>query len=58
MTGLNEPASAPQPRGTALRLHRSLTRIWGSDPGLRGWLTTSNNNDIGTLFLVVATSFL
>ena len=58
MTGLNEPASAPQPRGTALRLHRSLTRIWGSDPGLRGWLTTSKNNDIGTLFLVVATSFL
>jgi len=44
-------------QGTALRLHRSLNRIWGSDPRFRGWFTTSNNNDIGTLFLIVATSF-
>ena len=58
MTGLPEPTSVPHQRGTALRLHRALMRIWGSDPGLRGWLTTSKNNDIGTLFLVVATSFL
>ena len=47
----------PPKRGSALRLHRALARIWGADPRLRGWLTTSNNNDIGTLFLIVATSF-
>jgi len=50
------PASAP-PRGTALRLHRGLARIWASEPGRRRWLTTCNNNDIGTLFLIVATVF-
>ncbi len=44
-------------RRTALRLHRELARIWAPDPRLRGWLTTSNNNDIGRLFLAVATAF-
>ncbi len=44
-------------RGTALRLHRQLDRIWSPDPRLRGWLTTNNNNDIGRLFLAVATAF-
>ncbi|MES2542975.1 MAG: cbb3-type cytochrome c oxidase subunit I [Pseudomonadota bacterium] len=43
--------------GTALRLHKALARIWAPDPGWRGWLTTSNNNDIGRLFLCVATAF-
>jgi cytochrome c oxidase subunit I+III len=31
--------------------------IWSSQKGLRGWLTTSNNNEIGILFLTVATIF-
>jgi len=56
---LTAPQARPAPpvRGTALRLHRALARIWASDPRLRGWLTTSNNNDIGMLFLIVATTF-
>ena len=58
MTGPSDARPAPPKRGTALRLHRALARIWISDPRLRGWLTTSNNNDIGTLFLIVATSFV
>ena len=53
----DRPSSVSQPRGKALRLHRGLARIWGSDQRFRGWFTTSNNNDIGTLFLIVATSF-
>ncbi|MFP5479425.1 MAG: cbb3-type cytochrome c oxidase subunit I [Alphaproteobacteria bacterium] len=44
-------------RGTALRLHRALDRIWSPDPRFRGWLTTNNNNDVGRLFLIVATLF-
>jgi cytochrome c oxidase subunit I+III len=47
----------PPRRGTALRLHRQLARIWSPDPRIRGWLTTNNNNDIGRLFLAVATLF-
>ncbi len=47
----------PGPQGRALPLHRALARIWASDPRRRGWLTTSNNNDIGGLFLCVATAF-
>ena len=47
----------PPRRGTALRLHRQLDRIWSPDPRFRGWLTTNNNNDIGRLFLAVATAF-
>jgi cytochrome c oxidase subunit I+III len=31
--------------------------IWQSDQRLRGWLTTNNNNDIGGLFLIVASVF-
>ncbi len=42
---------------TALRLHKALARIWAPEPGWRGWLTTNNNNDIGRLFLAVATGF-
>lgn len=42
---------------TALQLHKALSRIWGPEPGWRGWLTTNNNNDIGRLFLAVATAF-
>lgn len=44
-------------RATALRLHRRLMPIWSARPGWRGWLTTNNNNDIGVLFLCVATAF-
>ncbi|RYI35108.1 MAG: cytochrome ubiquinol oxidase subunit I, partial [Acetobacteraceae bacterium] len=44
-------------RGTALPLHKGLAKIWAPDPRFRGWFTTSNNNDIGRLFLVVATTF-
>ncbi|MDZ4089440.1 MAG: cbb3-type cytochrome c oxidase subunit I [Tabrizicola sp.] len=47
----------PLRRGTALRLHRQLERIWSPDPRFRGWLTTNNNNDVGRLFLAVATLF-
>jgi cytochrome c oxidase subunit I+III len=47
----------PPRRATALRLHRALHRIWRSDPGFRGWFTTTNNNAIGGLFLIVATVF-
>ncbi|MCZ8081135.1 MAG: cbb3-type cytochrome c oxidase subunit I [Rhodobacteraceae bacterium] len=54
---MTRTTSKPLPRGKALPLHRALSRIWGSEPGWRGWLTTSNNNDIGILFLIVATSF-
>lgn len=42
---------------TALQLHKALARIWAPEPGWRGWLTTNNNNDIGRLFLCVATAF-
>jgi len=41
-------------KATALRLHRALTRIWASDPGWRGWLTTVNHTDLGRMFLTVA----
>lgn len=44
-------------RLNALQLHKALSRIWAPEPGWRGWLTTSNNNDIGRLFLAVATAF-
>jgi cytochrome c oxidase subunit I+III len=44
-------------RGTALPLHRALERIWAPLPGFRRWFTTTNNNDIGRLFLIVATTF-
>lgn len=44
-------------RPTALQLHKELARIWAPEPGWRGWLSTSNNNDIGRLFLCVATAF-
>jgi cytochrome c oxidase subunit I+III len=47
----------PPAQGTALRLHKRLARIWAPDPGFRRWFTTSNNNDIGRLFLIVATTF-
>ncbi len=49
--------SAPQQprRMTALRLHRALDPIWKSDPRFRGWFTTTNNNDIGTIFIATAT---
>lgn len=54
----NHPGNRPGTRpATALRLHRGLARIWAPRPGLRGWLTTCNNNDIGRLFLIVATAF-
>ncbi len=42
---------------TALRRHRALTRIWTSDPGWRGWLTTVNHTDVGRMFLVTSTVF-
>lgn len=48
---------APPPRARALRLHRRLMPIWSADPRFRGWFTTTNNNDIGVLFLCVATVF-
>ncbi len=55
---MTPPNKAPSVRhGTALPLHRALMRVWGSDPRFRGWFTTTNNNDIGTLFLIVATTF-
>ncbi len=47
----------PARRAEALRLHRKLLPIWSSDQRFRGWLTTNNNNDIGGLFLIVATIF-
>jgi cytochrome c oxidase subunit I+III len=47
----------PHPQARALRLHRALAPIWAQDPGWRGWLSTTNNNAIGGLFLAVATAF-
>ena len=44
-------------RPTALHLHRELAEVWASPPGLRRWLTSTNNTDIGMLFLLVATLF-
>lgn len=41
----------------ALRRHRELERIWSSRPGWRGKLTTVNNNDIGLMFMFVATAY-
>jgi cytochrome c oxidase subunit I+III len=51
------PPSEPPRRARALRQHRALTPIWAQEPGWRGWLSTSNNNAIGGLFLSVATAF-
>jgi cytochrome c oxidase subunit I+III len=50
------PAHKPG-RAQALRLHRALTPIWAPEPGWRGWFSTNNNNDVGGLFLAVATLF-
>ncbi|GGW34564.1 cytochrome ubiquinol oxidase subunit I [Gemmobacter lanyuensis] len=44
-------------RSRALQLHRKLITVWSAPPGWRGWLVTTNNNDIGLLFLGVATAF-
>ncbi|MGX9857032.1 cytochrome c oxidase subunit I (plasmid) [Limimaricola variabilis] len=41
----------------SLRRHRTLSRIWASDPGLKGWFTTVNHTDLGRMFLLVATVF-
>ncbi len=41
----------------ALERHRSLTRIWASEPGLRGWFSTVNHTDLGRMFLVTAFFF-
>ena len=41
----------------ALRRHRALTRIWASDPGMKGWFTTVNHTDLGRMFLTVAVFF-
>ncbi len=41
----------------ALRRHRALSRIWASEPGLKGWFTTVNHTDLGRMFLFVATVF-
>ena len=54
---MTAPHHTKAPQGKALPLHRALMRIWGSDPRFRGWFTTTNNNDIGALFLIVATGF-
>ena len=40
---------------SALRRHRRLTAIWASEPGWKGWLSTTNHTDVGRMFL--ATSF-
>ncbi|MDX2201261.1 MAG: cytochrome c oxidase subunit I [Hyphomicrobiaceae bacterium] len=42
---------------TALSRHRALSRIWASEPGWKGYLTTVNHNDLGRMFLVVAAFF-
>lgn len=41
----------------SLSRHRELSRIWASEPGWRGYLTTVNHNDIGRMYLVVASCF-
>lgn len=50
------PRPGPR-RSRALQLHRKLITVWSAPPGWRGWLVTTNNNDIGLLFLGVATAF-
>ncbi|TFL18353.1 cytochrome c oxidase subunit I [Jannaschia formosa] len=39
---------------SAIRLHKALGRVWASEPGWRGWLTTVNHTDLGRMFLFVA----
>jgi cytochrome c oxidase subunit I+III len=41
----------------ALARHRALTRIWASEPGWRGYVSTVNHNDLGRMFLTVAAFF-
>ncbi len=41
----------------ALARHRALSRIWSSEPGWRGVISTVNHSDIGRMFLLVATLF-
>jgi cytochrome c oxidase subunit I+III len=41
----------------ALRRHRALTRIWASEPGLKGWFTTTNHTDLGRMFMTVSAIF-
>lgn len=54
------PTSAADAAGrplTALRRHRALSRIWASDPGVRGWFTTVNHTDLGRMFLAASVVF-
>ncbi|WP_378949059.1 cbb3-type cytochrome c oxidase subunit I, partial [Paracoccus sp. R86501] len=41
----------------ALQRHRALSRIWASDPGWRGWLTSVNHTDLGRMFMAVSAFF-
>ena len=41
----------------ALQRHRALSRIWASDPGWRGWLTSVNHTDLGRMFMTVSAFF-
>ncbi|AZG77443.1 cytochrome c oxidase subunit I [Methylocystis rosea] len=41
----------------ALARHRALSRIWSSQPGWRGVISTVNHSDIGRMFLLVAALF-
>lgn len=41
----------------ALERHRRLRAIWASEPGMRGWLSTVNHNDLGRMFLLTAFVF-
>ncbi len=41
----------------AVARHLALSRIWASERGWKGYLTTVNHNDLGRMFLVVAIFF-
>src|SRR5690606_28341812 len=36
----------------------ALTRVWGTEPGLAGWLSAVNHKDIGRRFIYTALGFL
>ena len=45
-------------RAPSSSLHNRLERIWETDPGLIGWLSTVDHKEIGIRYLVTAFAFL
>lgn len=53
---MNESTAAPGSRGSALRLHRQLSEIWSTGPGLQR-LAAVNHSVIGVRFMATALVF-